>query len=216
MKDVHWVLLDFDGPVCDVYAGMPAPGVAAQLRQMLAAAGADLPQHVLTEDDPLEVFRYSATLGEYLNRAAQEALTKLEVKAIATAQITPGVEGLIRQAAAVGKPVAIVSNNSLAAIRAFLSAHGLLSVVSYISARSDADPTLMKPNPHLIRRALVELSATPERTVLVGDSLTDIEAAKAAGVISVGYANKPGKTGHFLAAGADAVVTRMADLAPVL
>lgn len=41
LKGVQWVLLDFDGPVCDVYAGMPAPSVAAQLRQMLAAAGAD-------------------------------------------------------------------------------------------------------------------------------------------------------------------------------
>ncbi|MEU6409653.1 HAD hydrolase-like protein [Microbispora sp. NPDC046933] len=108
------------------------------------------------------------------------------------------------------------SNNSVAAVSAFLSAHGLLPVVSYISARADADPTLMKPHPHLVRRALVELAAVAERTVLVGDSLSDIEAAKAAAVLSVGYANKPGKAERFPAVGADVVVTRMSDLISAL
>jgi phosphoglycolate phosphatase len=50
----------------------------------------------------------------------------------------------------------------------------------------------------------------------VGDSVTDIEAARAAGVRSIGYANKPGKFGQLTAAGADAVVTEMAALAAAL
>jgi phosphoglycolate phosphatase-like HAD superfamily hydrolase len=45
----------------------------------------------------------------------------------------------------------------------------------------------------------------------VGDSVTDIEAGRAAGVATVGYANKPGKDVDL--AGADAVVTAMAELA---
>jgi hypothetical protein len=58
------------------------------------------------------------------------------------------------------------------------------------------------------------VGADPVWMVLVGDSLGDIEAAKAAGVHSVGYANKPGKADRFVAAGANIVVTRMADLVP--
>jgi HAD superfamily hydrolase (TIGR01662 family) len=213
---VRYVLLDFDGPVCDIYAGLPASTVAAQLCEMLTAAGADLPDHVLTQDDPLEVFRYSAVLGDELNRATQEALTDLEVKATATAEITPAVEDVIRRAVAAGKPMAIVSNNSVAGVTAFLSARGFLPAISYVSGRTDPNPALMKPNPYLVRRALDELAAQPEQTMLVGDSLTDIEAAKAAGIISVGYANKPGKAESFTRSGADVVVMQMMDLVPVL
>jgi hypothetical protein len=85
-----------------------------------------------------------------------------------------------------------------------------LPAITYISARTDADPSLMKPNPHLVWQALDKLGADPKRTILVGDSLTDIEAAKAAGVLAVGYANKPGKADRFAAAGEDrAAVIRM-------
>ncbi|GAA0445235.1 hydrolase [Acrocarpospora corrugata] len=210
------MLLDFDGPVCDVYAGLPASEVAAQLRTLLVARGADLPEHMLAQDDPLEVLHYSATLGEDLNRATHDVLTELEVNATATAQITPGVEDVVRYAADVGKPVAIVSNNSVAAVRAFLGAHGLLPMIRFIAARAEADPRLMKPNPHLVRKSLIELAAVPARTVLVGDSLTDIQAAKAAGVLSVGYANKPGKVDRFAVTSVDFVITRMHDLLPLL
>ncbi|MBB6473272.1 HAD family hydrolase [Sphaerisporangium rubeum] len=216
LEHVQYVLLDFDGPVCDIYAGLSAPTVAGQLSKMLTAAGVDLPDHVLTQDDPLEVFRYSAVLGTEVNRALQEALTDLEVKATATAEITPGVEEMIRRAVEVGKPIAIVSNNSVASITAFLSARGLLSAVSYISGRTDPNPALMKPNPYLVSQALDKLTAPSEQTMLVGDSLSDIEAAKAAGVISVGYANKPGKADSFASAGAEVVVTRLDDLVPAL
>ncbi|GII52278.1 hypothetical protein Pth03_06670 [Planotetraspora thailandica] len=74
----------------------------------------------------------------------------------------------------------------------------------------------MKPNPHLVQQVLDKLGADPKRTVLVGDSLSDIEAAKAAGVLSVGYANEPGKADQFATAGADVVVTRLIDLVPAL
>ncbi|WP_234361448.1 HAD family hydrolase [Plantactinospora sp. BB1] len=46
--------------------------------------------------------------------------------------------------------------------------------------------------------------------LLVGDSLSDIQAARAAGVVAIGYANKPGKRERFGAA--DAVIDSMADL----
>ena len=31
----RWLLLDFDGPICSIYAGLPAPTVADQLRKLL-------------------------------------------------------------------------------------------------------------------------------------------------------------------------------------
>lgn len=39
LRPVKHVLLDFDGPVCSVFAGLPAPEVAARLSASLAAPG---------------------------------------------------------------------------------------------------------------------------------------------------------------------------------
>ncbi|WP_406105263.1 HAD hydrolase-like protein [Micromonospora globbae] len=50
----------------------------------------------------------------------------------------------------------------------------------------------------------------------VGDSLSDIEGAKAAGARVIGYANKPAKKAAFQAAGADALVTSMRQIAVAL
>ena len=65
-------------------------------------------------------------------------------------------------------------------------------------------------------QALQALKVAPDAAVLVGDSATDVAAARAAGVACVGYANKPGKAERLAAAGADAIVTDMTDLAGVL
>ncbi|MGW3615296.1 HAD family hydrolase, partial [Micromonospora sp. NPDC005163] len=52
--------------------------------------------------------------------------------------------------------------------------------------------------------------------VLVGDSTTDIQAAQAAGVGSIGYANKPGKSEALTQVGADAVIRQMTELSTAL
>jgi phosphoglycolate phosphatase-like HAD superfamily hydrolase len=56
-------------------------------------------------------------------------------------------------------------------------------------------------------------SPDPAAATLVGDSLTDIEAAQQPGVASIGYVNKPGKRERMTQLRAGAVITSMADLA---
>ncbi|SNY58192.1 haloacid dehalogenase superfamily, subfamily IA, variant 3 with third motif having DD or ED [Paractinoplanes atraurantiacus] len=74
----------------------------------------------------------------------------------------------------------------------------------------------MKPNPEPILRATQLLGISPARSVLVGDSLSDIEGSRAAGVRSVGYANRPTKADPFRGAGADVVIDSMGQLAEAL
>jgi beta-phosphoglucomutase-like phosphatase (HAD superfamily) len=71
----------------------------------------------------------------------------------------------------------------------------------------------MKPNPWTLRHALDRIEAPPSAIVLVGDPVTDVQAAHHAGVRFIGYANKPGKAEQLHDAGADAIVTAMPDLA---
>lgn len=212
MEEAQCLLLDFDGPICDIFAGLSAATVAASLRATLEAAGATLSPQVRGTEDPLEVFRFSASLSDDLTRLTLRALTELEVKAAATARLTPGAADLMKCARNKGMTIGIVTNNSAAAVTTFLNRERLAEWVDYISARSVADPSLMKPNPHLLDQALIRLGVDPPAALLVGDSVTDIEASKLASVVAVGYANRPGKAERLAEAGADLIVTSMQEL----
>jgi phosphoglycolate phosphatase len=70
----------------------------------------------------------------------------------------------------------------------------------------------MKPNPFALRHALEILSTRPGDAVFIGDSVSDVQAGKAVGIPTIGYANKPAKPKLLEAALADVVITSMDDL----
>ncbi|WP_433127820.1 HAD family hydrolase [Micromonospora sp. CA-240977] len=146
----------------------------------------------------------------------EDALCAAERRAVETAEPTPYGREVIVAAQEAGMPVAVVSNNSPGAVFAYLAAHRLAGHISPVVGRAYADPDRMKPNPEPILQAARVLGEQAGRCVLVGDSLSDIEGARAAGVRTVGYANRPTKVGLFRDAGADVVITGMGALAHVL
>jgi phosphoglycolate phosphatase len=204
LADTDALLLDFDGPVCSVFAGLPASVVVDQLCVVLADGGyGDPPPDIEKSSDPFDVLKYAATLGHEEGRFVNAALTAHEVEAVAIAEPTPGAHDFIRAWSATGRPLAIVSNNSTLAVEAYLSLNGLKQCIKYVSGRTGSDTTLLKPHPYLIRTALASLQAPADMCTLVGDSVTDIEAAHAAGTRSVGYANKQVKISKFASSRAD-------------
>ncbi|OXM70799.1 MULTISPECIES: HAD family hydrolase [Amycolatopsis] len=209
------LLLDFDGPVCSVFAGIPASVVADQLRTVLADAGHAPPEPIASSSDPFDMLKYAASLSDEDARYVEAAFTAHEVEAMTTAAPTEGAYELMQAWHGSGRPLAIVSNNSAAAISAYLDFYGLRPLVNVVSARESADVQLLKPHPHLLNQAVRGLGIPAERCVFVGDSLTDVEAAKAAGVRSIGYANKPGKRERFTSAGADAITEVLTELVAV-
>jgi HAD superfamily hydrolase (TIGR01509 family) len=212
----RYLVLDFDGPVCSVFAGMSADTVAEKLRRRLAAIGIAIPAEVRSTSDPLEVFRAIAAHGRDVGQRAQRELTLLEVQAVITAQPADGSAELITAARQSGRNVAIVSNNSGQAVAAYLHNHRLARHVSVVIGRDDPDPAHMKPSPYRVHQAIQMLQAAPAECVLIGDQVSDITAAHAADLAAIGYANKPGKNERLAAAGADAVITRLADLIEVI
>lgn len=206
----RYLLLDFDGPICSIFAGLPAPTVAEKLRKLFPG---DLPEQIANNPDPIEVFKYSATVSDELAARVEAEMADLEVAAVPTADPTPYTHQVIASARESGRIIGVVSNNSPRAVTAYLDRHGLGDGVALVVARTSHDPTLLKPSPHLINKAVRGLDADPTESTLVGDSLTDIEAAHDANVASIGYANKPGKLDRMTQLGAGAVITSMADLA---
>jgi phosphoglycolate phosphatase-like HAD superfamily hydrolase len=206
------LLLDFDGPVCSVFAGVGASTVATQLRESLTAAGFDLPTEAQSNDDPLEVFRIAAATSDTAAMTAQQLLTAFEIRAIPTAAPTRGSADLIVTATQTGRTVSIVSNNSGAAIAAYLSDHQLANYVTAIFARDDHDAERMKPDPYRIRAAISILGTEGSECVMIGDSTTDVLAGILAGVSVIGYANKPGKAQDLIDAHADITVTDISEI----
>lgn len=186
----RFVLLDFDGPICSVFGGVSAAWVAAELQRRLGLTA----EHSVETRDPFDILKLAAAEGEREAEAAERELARLEVEAVASAIPTDGADSVMHRLTEAGHTLAVVSNNSAAAVSAYLYDHDLDDYVRVISARNDSDPALLKPNPHLLLRAMEQMGAKAEECVMVGDSVTDIKAAGQAGIQAVAYANKPWKT----------------------
>ncbi|MFF0579545.1 HAD family hydrolase [Streptosporangium saharense] len=209
LRPVKHVLIDFDGPICSVFAGLPAPEVAQRLRAALFSDGEQASTSWGSEADPLALLRRISIERPDLVGMADAALTRLEEEAVQLARPTPGGEAVLRSCIDSGRTVWLVSNNASSAIRAYLNAHGLSGQVTGVFGRIPGDPASMKPSPRLLLDAMNSTGSVPAECVFIGDAVRDIEAGDAAGVSTIGYANKPGKDTSLAAAGAVAVVGSM-------
>jgi haloacid dehalogenase superfamily, subfamily IA, variant 3 with third motif having DD or ED/haloacid dehalogenase superfamily, subfamily IA, variant 1 with third motif having Dx(3-4)D or Dx(3-4)E len=217
LADIEGVLFDFDGPLCDVFAGRPAPQVAKELTELAVSREPALADRLHATDDPIEVLRLAHAASTDLGHEVECALTAAEVEAVAVAGApTPGGVAALEAARAAGRRVAVVSNNSAECVRAYLDQHGLAGYVLEVVGRAGHQPDLMKPNPHSLITAAEKLGVDVTRCVLIGDSLTDIQAAHAIGAFAIGYANKDHKLKLFTEAGADSVTDTMQSIADAM
>ncbi|MFD8701750.1 HAD family hydrolase [Kitasatospora sp. NPDC059648] len=216
LRPVKHVLLDFDGPVCSVFAGLPAPEVARRLREGLLATGEQALAGAEEETDPLALLRLVSDARPDLTASTDAALATLETEAVRVARPTPGGESVLRASTRSGRLVSVVSNNAGAAIEAYLAEHGLSCCVAGVFGRIPGDPSSMKPNPRLLLEAMEAAGTKPEHCIFIGDAARDVEAGEVAGVPTIGYANKPGKDIKLAVAGAVAIVDSMQHIADAL
>ncbi|MGW7240686.1 HAD family hydrolase [Streptomyces sp. NPDC054804] len=204
----RYVLFDFDGPICRLFPEeRPSDSLAEQLRETAAEFEvADVLTDAVREStDPHVVLR---AVHEARHRrdvraavaAMEHELTAGEVAAAGRATPTEYSVELVEQLHERGRLLAIVTNNSAEAARTYLSRYGLLPLFGSIEGRT-TDPGLMKPDPHVLGRALRELhvldgrvgDADPSDAVMIGDSESDVLAARSAGVDFVGFGRNESK-----------------------
>ncbi|MER7773206.1 HAD family hydrolase [Kitasatospora sp. NPDC096140] len=216
LRPVKHVLLDFDGPVCSVFAGLPASEVARRLREGLLASGEQAPAGAEEETDPLALLRLISDARPDLTESTDAALAALETEAVRAARPTPGGESVLRACARSGRLVSVVSNNAGTAIEAYLAEYGLRGYVAGVFGRAPGDPSSMKPNPRLLLEAMEAAGTVPGHCIFIGDAARDVDAGTAASVSTIGYANKPGKDAKLVVAGAVAIVDSMQLIADAL
>jgi phosphoglycolate phosphatase len=213
VKAASAILLDFDGPVTRLMPPAVSAAAADAARRGLFNAAVPVPKSLERTSNHLEVLRHAATLDRVAIRMTDDACIKAEIGAAAKSEPTPGAREMLKAAAKRGQEVVIISNNAPESIEAFLNRTDLAGYVGLVIGRPPRRPDLMKPNPFMVRGALTRLGITAAEAVLVGDSATDMQAARAAAVPAVGFARTPGRVKMLFEAGADDVTENMADLA---
>jgi phosphoglycolate phosphatase len=213
LRRTRYLLIDFDGPICSLFAGTPTAPVADDLRAVIVRREVPLPAAIENTTDWFKILAYATSVGPDVGASVEAALTELETKAVTTAAPTPYIQDVIAACHQSGRVVAVISNNSASAVRAYLDTHDLASQVSAIAARTRPDPAILKPSPHLIKEAASALGTSQSTCAVVGDSQSDIQAAHSAGALSIGYAKTSADADDLAAAGAGAVILSLAELA---
>lgn len=192
----RYVLFDFDGPICRLFAGHPAGDIAREQVEWLDARGMGW---VLTEEERLSPDPHGVLSSLARRRpldcdlivGLEAHLTQQELRAALSAWPTAHADPLIRTWVAVGVPLAVVSNNSALTVAAYLSKRGTLSCFEpHIYGRTQ-NLSLLKPNPKPLNLALTAMGASPETALMIGDTPSDHTAARLAGVRFLGYARNP-------------------------
>ncbi|MFD6137482.1 HAD family hydrolase [Isoptericola sp. NPDC060257] len=200
------VLLDFDGPVTPL---MPAPlnmQAANAARAALARHGIE-PAELRETSDHLAIIRWAGIHAPDALPDVEAVCIEAEVEAARTSRPTEGAHKLIAALGQAGVPVVIITNNAASAARTYLDRFGLTGQVRDIIGRPELRPELMKPDVHMVRKALQAAREEPAATVLIGDSVSDVKASRAAGTRVIGYAKNPRRGQELAAADADALST---------
>lgn len=96
----------------------------------------------------------------------------------------PGVIETLEQLAAAGSILAVASNKSEAHCREILR---ILEADRHLAAVLGADSVAeRKPSPEPIFHLMKQFGCSAAETVMVGDSINDVQAGKAAGVFTIG------------------------------
>lgn len=146
--------------------------------------------------------RVEEAMGLYRAHASDAA-------ALALLRPYPGIPELLRELRARGAKVAIVTAKLLTASLLHLKVAGMTDLVDYVSAtRTDHGCDKAK----LIFEAMEALASDPSRTIMVGDRLYDMEAAKRAGIPGVGVLYGYGGREELAAHGATHIVQSVEQL----
>lgn len=207
------VIFDCDGTLTD--------GQAAVCRAMeLAFAESHLPA-----PDPHQVRRIvGLSLPRAVARLAPQAAEAVQFAAVAAYKaafraarmdgslhepLFPGMGDLVRALHRGGWQLAVATGKSDRGTQSTLAVHDLRQ---FFASLQTADRHPSKPHPAMLLAAIAEAQADPAQTVMVGDTVYDMEAARAAGVRAIGVGWGYHEPHELLAAGAAAVAMTAAEL----
>ncbi|MGW3512885.1 HAD family hydrolase [Streptomyces sp. NPDC000994] len=215
LRGARAVLLDFDGPVTDLFRDESTAPVAHEIKDVVRGIWGRLDTDVEECDDSHGILRHlrdmfdRPTVTPRDRRALTEAeavVTRYEYDAVKAAVPAPDVLRLVDALCDLGLRLVIVSNNSDGPVWEFLKNNSLQSKFDTVVGRDPHELRHMKPDPYSVRRALRLLDLPGTQTLLIGDQLTDLQAAQTAGTPFLGHTPSAERAREMRDHGADWVV----------
>jgi phosphoglycolate phosphatase len=187
VRPFELLIFDWDGTLMDSVAT-----IVACTREAFAAAGFAPPAD--------EVVRDTIGLGlrESFDRLAPGGGPELMERVLSCYRerwlagyrdrqmLFPGIAQLLADLAAHGYLLAVATGKSRRGLDDALRQHGIGRL---FHATRTADEAPSKPNPRMVLDILGELGVRPGAALMVGDSVHDLEMARAAGVASLAVAS---------------------------
>jgi phosphoglycolate phosphatase len=208
--DLDGTLLDTSGDLAaavnHALAGVGRPQLTVeQVRPMIGGGS----RHMLAQG---MAATGGCTEGE-LDVLQQRLLDYYEANIAVLTRPFPGALDALDALAAGGVMLAVVTNKYEHLARRVLAALGLTARFAAIIGGDTLGPGRGKPKPDLLHKMVADCGGG--RAAFVGDSIYDVEAAKAAGLpvvaVSFGFLQQPVEE-----LGADVVIDAYADLVPAL
>jgi len=124
-----------------------------------------------------------------------------------------GIGALLARLHGAGWTLGVATGKSDRGLHGCLRMHGIFDLFLTLQT-ADRHPS--KPHPAMLEAAMADAGALPADTVMIGDTVYDIEMARAAGARPIGVAWGYHDAGELLAAGAEAVAETPAHLGEML
>jgi phosphoglycolate phosphatase len=225
----HWqgrtlaaILLDLDGTLLDTAEDISAALNRALAERHLAALATAQVRDLIGRGAPLLIARAVERLGLSVDAAEQAALTQrfyfhyeqLHVLDESNARPYPGVAAGLESLRALGLRLAVVTNKQRHFAVGLLQRLQLSPWIELVVGGDSCERR--KPDPQPLLFACNALRVEPTQALMVGDSMNDVLAARAAGlpVVCVPYGYNEGSDPRTLAC--DAFIESLADLPAVL
>ena len=221
-RPLQGVLFDLDGTLLDT-----AADIAAALNQALADEGlapfsVDEVARMVGRGSPMLIERAGAARGARLDDAQRASMLarffqyygEHEESNGSVARPYPGVMEALRDLHHAGMKLAVVTNKHSRFADALLRRLGFMAWIGVVVGGDTC--SRRKPDPEPLLHACRELGIDPSAALMVGDSINDVSAARAAHipVVCVPYGYNEGADPRLLPC--DAIIETLADLAALL
>jgi HAD superfamily hydrolase (TIGR01509 family) len=211
------VIFDLDGTIAAF--NLDYKTVRAEIRSYLIRVG--VPPSVIAVNDSVfdmvtkaKLFMTnqgkSAEAVEEMNRESLKMAEKYELEAASQPSLLSGGEETLEAVKKLGLKTALCTINSANSTEHILKR---FKIAKYFDAVVPRNKVLhFKPDPEHFKTALNTLETTPSETVVIGDSVTDIQAAQQVKALSVGLPTGVSTQSQLVTQGANYIITSITDL----
>jgi HAD superfamily hydrolase (TIGR01509 family) len=214
---VKAVIFDLDGTLANF--NLDYKTVRAEVKSYLVKRG--VPASVLSVKESVfemlrktEIFvRNSDKPAKFLDEVRSEALAmteKYELEAAKSTSLMPGAVETLKDLRRMNLKIGLCTINSEKAVNYILNRFGITDYFNITVPRNKVNQ--FKPHPEHIETALKALGASASNTMIVGDSVIDMQSAKELKAVAVGLPTGISTIEQLMRNGANYIATSIIDL----